>query len=292
MENISEDAKDLNTVHVLSNRHVRAGIFQRTTRFVREMFAELFRYRELLLTLAWRDIQARYKHSLIGAGWAIFVPVIQMVVFGTVLQKVAKIDTGDLPYPIFLYCGLVPWQFFEQSVLKGTQSLVVNSNLVTKIYFAREVLPCAAILGGAFDFVIASTVLAGMMVWYKIAPIHTLAWVPLIILIQIVFSSGVVLVLSMVNLFYRDVGQAITVMMRAWMFLTTVMYPLDNTGLWRVVNTLNPMTPIITAYRDVILNGASPDWSSLGPAAALSAAVLLIAWIVFHTNEFRFAENV
>jgi len=268
------------------------GFLTRSLKSCGEALRELVRYRELLFMLAWRDIKARYKHSLAGIGWAVFVPVVMMVVFGTVLRRVATIDTGSIPYPIFLYCGLVPWQFFQQSVLRGTQSLVGNRNLVTKIFFAREVLPLAAILTAGFDFLVASTVLAGMMVWYKIVPTWTIVFVPLVLAIQLAFSAGVVLILSMTNLFYRDVGQAINVMMTAWMFATAVVYPLGNTGWWRVLNTLNPMTPIITSYRDLILKGALPDWSSLGPAAGVSAAILVAAWAAFHHNEFRFAENV
>jgi len=256
------------------------------------MVAELLRYRELLFTLASRDIRTRYKHSLIGIGWAIFVPFIMMVVIGTFMQRFAKIQIEGPPYPIFLYCGLVPWQFFQQSVIRGTQSLVINRNLVTKIYFAREVLPFSSILTAGFDFLIASTVLAGMMAYYRIAPAWTIGFVPFVLLIQLLFTSAVVLILSMVNLFYRDVGQVISVMMQGWMFATAVIYPIEGGGWLRVLNTLNPMTPIITSYRRLILDGQLPDWASLGPAALVSLALFLFAWVVFHRTEFRFAENV
>jgi lipopolysaccharide transport system permease protein len=282
----------INTPEIQAYESGTGSFLTRSLEFCREAARELVRYRELLFMLAWRDIKARYKHSLVGIGWAVFVPVVMMVVFGTVLRRVATIDTGHIPYPIFLYCGLVPWQFFQQSVIRATQSLVGNRNLVTKIFFAREVLPLAAILTAAFDFIVASTVLAGMMVWYKIVPTWTIVFVPLVLAIQLAFSAGVALVLSMTNLFYRDVGQAISVMMTAWMFATAVVYPLENSGWWRLLNTLNPMTPIITSYRDLILKGSLPDWSSLGTAAGVSAALLVTAWVAFHHNEFRFAENV
>jgi ABC-type polysaccharide/polyol phosphate export permease len=169
---------------------------------------------------------------------------------------------------------------------------VINRNLVTKIYFAREVLPFSAILTAGFDFLIASIVLAGMMIWFKVAPAPTIALVPLVLLIQVIFSAGVVLALSMINLFYRDVGQVVNVMMMAWMFVTAVVYSIPNTGGWRVLNTLNPMTPIIVSYRDLILRGVPPDWGSLGLAALISVAFFAGAWVVFHRSEFRFAENV
>jgi ABC-type polysaccharide/polyol phosphate export permease len=282
----------VNTPEIQAYESRTCGFLTRSLKFCGEAVRELVRYRELLLMLAWRDIKARYKHSLVGIGWAVFVPFVMMVVFGTVLKRVATIDTGHIPYPIFLYCGLVPWQFFQQSVIRATQSLVGNRNLVTKIFFAREVLPLAAILTAGFDFLVAATVLAGMMVWYKIVPTWTIAFVPLVLAVQLAFSAGVALALSMTNLFYRDVGQAINVMMTAWMFATAVVYPLDNSGWWRLLNTLNPMTPIITSYRDLILKGSLPDWSSLGTAAGVSAALLVTAWAAFHHNEFRFAENV
>jgi len=292
MEDGSETAVKQTLAELPSSPSARELLPQRAVKCLWDMLKEQVRYRELLFTLASRDIRTRYKHSLIGVGWALFVPVILMVVFGTVLGKVAKIDTGDIPHPIFIYCGLVPWWFFQQSVVRGTQSLVINRNLVTKIYFAREVLPFAAILTAGFDFLIASTVLAGMMIWFKVPPESTIALVPLVLLIQLILSAGVVLALSMVNLFYRDVGQVISVMMMAWMFVTAVVYPIPDTGGWRVLNTLNPMTPIIVSYRDLILRGVLPDWGNLGAAAGISVALFAIAWTVFHTSEFRFAENV
>jgi ABC-type polysaccharide/polyol phosphate export permease len=256
------------------------------------MASEQFRYRELLYTLASRDIRTRYKHSLIGFGWALFVPVLMIAVISTFMKRIATIDTHGAPYSIWLCCGLLPWEFFSQSVIRGSQSLVVNRSLATKIYFAREALPFAAILTAGFDFLISSSVLAAMMVWYKVVPEWTIAFVPVVLLIQLVFTAGVVLILSLMNLFYRDVGRVIGVVMRAWMFITAVIYTTEGTGWLRVLNTLNPMTPIIMSYRALILEGRMPDWSSLGPAAAVSVVVLIVGWTAFHLSEFRFAENL
>jgi len=259
------------------------------------MVAELLRYRELLFTLASRDIRTRYKHSLVGIGWAVFVPFIMMVVIGTFFRRFTGMPPTirGIPYPIWLYCALAPWQFFQQSVIRGTQSLVINRNLVTKIYFAREVLPFSAILTAGFDFLIASTVLAGMMFFYKIPLAWTVGFVPIVLLIQLLFTGAVVLLLSMVNLFYRDVGQVIGVMMQVWMFATAVMYEIEGQESWlQVLNTVNPMTPIFNSYRALILYGDLPDWGSLGPAALVSVALFVFAWVVFHRSEFRFAENV
>jgi len=288
-----ETSMNTSPAQLASADQVRAGFLRRAAQCLREMITEQYRYRELLFTLASRDIRARYKHSLIGVGWAVFVPVLMLVVIGTFVFRVISVDTKGAPPLIWLYCGLLPWEFFSQSVIRGAQSLVVNRNLATKIYFAREVLPFAAILAAGFDFLIASTVLAGMMAWYKVAPAWTIGFVPIVLLIQLVFSAGVVLLLSMVNLFYRDVGRVISVVMRAWMFATAVMYNIEGTSGWlRALNTVNPMTPIIMSYRALILHGTLPDWSSLGPAAAVSVAVLLIGWTAFHLSEFRFAENI
>ncbi len=282
-----------NGVKALSVEPERGGILTRAAEFCRGALRELATYRELLLVLAWRDIRSRYKHSLIGIGWAVFVPFVLMVVFGAVLAKVAEIDTEGIPLPIFIYCGLVPWQFFEQSVLRGTQSLVVNRNLVTKIYFAREVLPFAAILTAGFDFLIASTLLVGMIVWYKIPVTAMVVLLPLILLIQVVFTAGVVLLFSMTNLFYRDVGQIISVVTKAWFFVTPVAYPIRGENLLlRALNIANPMSPVINSYRDLIIRGQMPDWNSLYPAIAISLALLVAAWALFHFNEFRFAETI
>ena len=294
MGNRPETAINSTSPNGASSPPMYAALPQRAVRSVRDMFREQLRYRELLFTLASRDIRTRYKHSLVGIGWAVFVPFIMMVVIGTFFPRFTGMPPpkGGIAYPIWLYCALAPWQFFQQSVVRGTQSLVINRNLVTKIYFAREVLPFSAILTAGFDFLIASTVLAGMMFFYKIAPAWTIGFVPVVLLIQLLFSCGVVLLLSMVNLFYRDVGQVISVMMQIWMFATAVIYPIEGGGWLRVLNTLNPMTPIINSYRALILYGELPDWASLGPAAAISVALFAIAWVVFHASEFRFAENV
>ena len=295
MGNRSETAIKSASPNGASSPPMYAGLPQRAVRSVRDMFKEQLRYRELLFTLASRDIRTRYKHSLVGIGWAVFVPFIMMVVIGTFLSRFTGMSPpkGGIPYPIWLYCALAPWQFFQQSVVRGTQSLVVNRNLVTKIYFAREVLPFSAILTAGFDFLIASTVLAGMMFFYKIVPTWTISFVPIVLLIQLLFSGGVVLLLSMVNLFYRDVGQVISVMMQVWMFATAVIYEIEGKEWWlQVLNRVNPMTPIINSYRALILYGELPDWASLGPAAAISLALFAIAWVVFHGSEFRFAENV
>jgi len=267
---------------------VPPGLLRRAFGCVREMVTEQFRYRELLYTLASRDIRTRYKHSLIGFGWALFVPVLMIAVISTFMK--GRVDIPN--YGIWLCCGLLPWEFFSQSVIRGAQSVVVNRNLATKIYFAREVLPFAAILTAGFDFLISCSVLAAMMVWQKVVPQWTIAFVPVVLLIQLVFTAGVVLILSLMNLFYRDVGRVIGVVMRAWMFLTAVIYTTEGTGWVRVLNTLNPMTPIMMSYRALILEGKMPDWSSLGPAAAVSVAVLIVGWTAFHLSEFRFAENL
>jgi len=293
MENRTETTIESTSPNGEMSPPMYAALPQRAARSFRDILQEQLRYRELLFTLAWRDIRSRYKHSLIGIGWAVFVPVVLMVVFGTVLAKVAIIDTGDIPLPIFIYCGLVPWQFFEQSVIRGTQSLVVNRNLVTKIYFAREVLPFAAILTAGFDFLIASTVLVAMMAWFRIPVTVMVLLLPVVLLIQLVFTAGVVLLFSMTNLFYRDVGQIISVMTRAWFFITPVAYPIRSENLLlRTLNIANPMSPVINSYRDLIIRGQLPDWNSLYPAIAISLVLLVIAWALFHLNEFRFAESI
>jgi len=270
-----------------------APLPKRMVEFVREMIHEQLKYRELLLTLASRDIRSRYKHSLIGVGWAVFVPFFMMLILAAVMGRFARsIDMGNIPRPIFILCAYVPWQFFEQSVIKASGSLVTNRNLVTKVYFAREVLPFAAILTAGFDFLIASMVLAAMMAWFKIAPSWTIAFVPVLLLVQLAFTAGVALLLSMLNLFYRDVGQVIGVMMRAWFFLSPILYKFPETGAWRILRIVNPMAPLLQSYRDVVVSGQVPNWASLGPAAAIAVLALVVSWTAFHASEFRFAENV
>lgn len=266
----------------------------------------LVRYRELIWTLAWRDIRVRYKHSILGAAWAILPPVAMMLVFNFVFGAVTDINrqklTGHptLPYCLFAFCGLVPWMFLANGLTAATGSLVSNRQLVTKVYFPREVLPLAAILSALIDFVISGTILILLAVYYHLRSgvwSYQFHWsillVPLVLVVQIIFMCGMGLLLSMANLFYRDVGFLFRSLIQLWMFLTCVVYQLDSaTGWKRLVIQSNPMTPIIRAYRDCILFGRVPLTPSFAGATVISILILMTGWRWFRRREFEFAEFI
>jgi len=259
---------------------------------VREMFRELAEYRELLLSLVRRDLLLRYKQTVMGFGWAILMPVTYMIVFSLIFTRVVKLETG-VPYPVYVYAGLLPWNFFASSLRFSVGSLTANSTLITKVYFPRELLPFAAILVSLVDFAVGATVLAGLMAWYHVGLHWTIVLLPLVVFVQVIFTAAVSLLLSMGNLFYRDVKYLIEILITLWMFATSVVYPVSRVGgKLAPILALNPMTPIIDAYRSVLLHGQVP---ALGPflvTALFAIGLLVVSWLSFHRAEFQFAERI
>lgn len=259
---------------------------------LREMILELIRYRELLLALSRRDLQLRYKQTLMGFGWSIVMPVTYMVIFSLIFTRVVRLETG-VPYPIYVYTGLLPWNFFASSLRFAVGALTSNTTLVTKVYFPREILPFSVVLVSLVDFAVGALVLAGLMVFYGVGVHATLLLVPIVVLVQVIFTAGVTLLLAMGNLFFRDVKYVLEILITLWMFATSVVYPVERLGgrLGGVL-ALNPMTPIIEAYRDLVLHGRLPALAPFAWAAAFSVVLLAVSWLCFHRAEFRFAERI
>ena len=259
---------------------------------VREMVHEQYQYRELLYQMTKRDLLLRYKQALMGVAWAVFTPLLNTLIFTVIFTRVARVHT-DVPYPVFAYCGLLAWNFTASALKGSVMSLSSNSTLVTKVYFAREVFPFAAIVVSLVDLLVASGVLAGLMLYYHIPAHWTLLFVPVILLVQIVFTAALGLALAMANLFYRDVKYIFEVVVTVWMFASSVVYPIDLVGgrLQQILR-FNPMTPIIDGYRATILRGTLPPVGEFAVTAAASVVLLMISWLVFHRSEFDFAENV
>src|SRR5688572_5803702 len=257
----------------------------------REMVSEQIEYRELLLRMTARDLLIRYKQTVMGFGWAIFMPLVNTAVFSVIFTRVAPIDT-PVPYPIFAFCGLWVWNFFASSLRFSVTSLTGNPNLVAKVYFPREIFPFSATLVCLVDFAVGSLVLVALMVWYGVVPGTQLLWLPLILVVHLMFTLAVALMLSMANLFYRDVKYLFEVCITMWMFATSVVYPVDRIGgALGTVLLFNPMTPIVDAYRNVIVLNAAPG-PGFAAVAVASVLSLLIAWVGFHRREFEFAENI
>ena len=259
---------------------------------IKEMTAEQVEFRELLYQMTLRDLLLRYKQTIMGFGWAIFMPLVNTIVFSVIFTRVAPLDT-HMPYPLFAYAGLLAWNFSASSFRFAVVSLTSNANLVTKVYFPREIFPFSAVLVSLVDFAVGSLVLIGMMVYYHIVPTAALAALPLVIGVHVMFTLAVSLVLAMANLFYRDVKYLFEMVLTVWMFLTAVLYPTALVGgvAGRLLQ-LNPMTPIIEGYRDVLLRGRMPPAEPFIATAIASAVFLAISWVIFHRAEFEFAENV
>jgi ABC-type polysaccharide/polyol phosphate export permease len=256
------------------------------------MFAELVRYRELLVALARRDLLLRYKQTLMGVGWSILMPVTYMILFSLIFTRVVRLQTG-VPYPIYAYTGLLPWNLLASSLRFSVSSLTANTVLVTKVYFPREILPFSVLLVSLVDFAVGAVILAGLMAWYRIGVHPSLLFVPLILLVQIVFTAGVTLLVAMGNLFYRDVKYLLEIGITLWMFATSVVYPVERLGgKLGPLLALNPMTPILNAYRAVVLEGHAPAAGPFAWAALVSVILLFASWLAFHRAEFRFAEEI
>ncbi len=254
---------------------------------------EIWAYRELLCFLVWRDLKVRYKQTILGAAWAILQPVLTMLVFTVVFGRLAKVPTGGVPYPIFVFTALLPWQLFAHALTESGNSLVVHQSLLTKVYFPRLVLPFAAVLAGFADFAIAFVVLLGMMLYYGIVPGAACLVLPLFVALAAATALAAGTWLSALNVRYRDVRYTIPFLTQIWFFVTPVAYPSELVPEpWRVWLGLNPMAGVVEGFRWALL-GRPPG---TGPLRSISAVVVLLflagGLIYFRRSERRFADVV
>ena len=267
-------------------------MFKQLTNDVREMLQEQVTYRELLLQMTRRDLMLRYKQTIMGFGWAIFMPILNTVIFTVIFQRVAPLNL-DLPYPLFAYTGLIVWNMTASSLRFAVSSLTANTNLVTKVYFPREIFPFSAVFVSVVDFAVAAVILVGMMIYYRIAPGSALLFLPVLLVVQIAFTAGVSLLLAMGNLFYRDIKYVFEIALMLWMFASSVLYPVSMVGgRLGMLLLFNPMTPIIDAYRSVLLYNQLPAFGPFAAASLLAFVTLAVGWVWFHRAEFQFAESV
>ena len=260
------------------------------------------RFVELLVSLAWRDVRVRYKQSLLGVAWAVLLPLTMMLVFTFVFTRAVRVVEGldaSVPYPLYAYTGLVPWAFFSMAVTGGVNSLVANRNLVTKIYFPREVFPLSCVASGLVDFAIASAVVLGLIGYFHVTsdwsfrPTAALAWLPVVLAVQVTLTAGLGMALAMANLFYRDVRPVVTVLLQLWLFISGVVVPVPRDGSWLAqLIALNPLVAIFGSYRDCLLHGRAPEAGPLLYAAAVAVVVLVAGAVVFRRASYRFAECI
>lgn len=252
----------------------------------------LWEYRELLYFLTWRDIKVRYKQTLLGAAWAIIQPLTVMVVFSIFFGLLAKIPSDGLPYPIFAFCALLPWQLFAHALTESSNSLIANEKLITKIYFPRLIIPLSAVLAGLVDFVFAFIVLLGMMVYYGIVP-HNLWILPFFVLLALLAALGVGLWLSALNVQYRDVRYTIPFLTQVWFFISPIAYPTSLVPeSWRFLYSLNPMVGVVEGFRWALLDKASLPGMPLAVSAGIAILLLISGLFYFRRMEKTFADVV
>jgi len=266
--------------------------FRRRVRLLPSL-GELVARRELVLSLAERDLRARYKQAVLGFSWAVVTPLLLMVAFSLVFPRVAKVSTGDIPYPLFSYLGLVPWAFFSTSVSQGGQSIINNASLQNKVYCPREVFPIASVAVAAVDGLISSLVLCLLFPIFGVAPTAQSYWLPVLLAIQVAFTLGITLVISAVMVYLRDIRHVLPIILQLGLFATPVAFPLDQLvppALQPLYVALNPLGAVIDGYRRTILHGQQPDLQLLAIAAISAAVYLSAGYWAFKRLETGFAD--
>lgn len=253
---------------------------------------DIWAYRELLFFLTWRDVKVRYKQTALGAAWAILQPLFMMLIFTIFFGRLAGVASSGIPYPLFALAGLVPWTFFSNAIAASGNSLVGSSNLITKVYFPRLLVPAAAMLAGLVDFALAFAMFCVLMIYYGVAPTMQVLVLPVLILLTGLFALGVGTWMSALNVKYRDVRFALPFLIQLWLFVSSVIMPSSSLGpKWRRLLLLNPMSGIIEGYRAALF-GLPFDWTALGIAALITVAVLIYAFYSFARVERSFADII
>jgi lipopolysaccharide transport system permease protein len=261
--------------------------------FVRPNLRDVWTYRELLYFLIWRDVKVRYKQTVLGAAWAILQPVMTMVVFSVFFGRLAKMPSDGIPYPVFAFTALLPWQLFAYSLTAASNSLVGSQHLITKVYFPRLVVPLAAVLAGLVDFGIAFVVLVGLMWYYAIVPTAATAVLPLFVLLAIATALAVGLWLSSLNVKYRDVRYALPFLTQFWLFATPVAYPSSLVPeTWRSLLGLNPMAGVVEGFRWALLGTSGGTGPMLAVSVVAVAGLLIGGLMYFRQTERSFADLV
>jgi lipopolysaccharide transport system permease protein len=254
---------------------------------------ELWKYRELVYFLTWRDIKVRYKQTAIGVAWAVLQPLAMMVVFTLFFGRLAKVPSEGVPYPLFAYTALLPWQVFSRSILESTNSLVTDQRLITRVYFPRIIVPMATTLAAIIDFAIAAGLLVILMLFYGVTPGVEVVWLPLFVLLMLITALGVGFWLSALNVEYRDVMYTVPFLNQFWLFLTPVVYPSSLIPeRWQAFYGLNPMTGVVEGFRWALL-GTGKGPGVMVVVSILVAVSLFVSGIIwFRCRERTFVDVV
>ncbi len=254
---------------------------------------ELWYFRELLYFLSWRDIKVRYKQTFIGGLWAVLQPFATMVIFSIFFGKLAGIASDGVPYPIFVYVGLLFWQFFSSALSDTSTSLISNQSIVTKVYFPRLILPVSAVITKFIDFILSAIILIGMMIYYNYIPdINGLFILPILLIITFFASTGAGLFLAAINVKYRDVRYALPFFIQILLFITPVIYPASIAGKYSWLLALNPMMGVIQTARATLLHATPINWSLLGLSSIACLVIMIIGISYFKKVERYFADII
>lgn len=252
----------------------------------------LWEYRELLYFLVWRDVKVRYKQTVLGVAWIVLQPVVSMVIFSGLFGVLLRAPSGDVPYPLFLYAGLLPWNYFAGSLNRASTSLVNSAHLISKVYFPRLVVPLSGVLSGLVDFGVAASVFVVLMVWYRVTPTPAILLLPLFVLLAMATALGFGLWLSALNVRFRDVNYLVPFLVQVWMYLTPVVYAVTLIPeRFRWLLALNPMTGVVEGFRWALL-GAQPPGALFAVSVLITLAVLVGGAFFFRATERTFADVI
>jgi lipopolysaccharide transport system permease protein len=250
-------------------------------------------YWELLMNLTKREVKGRYSQSFFGVAWAIAQPLATMAVFTIVFARLAKMPSGGAPYPVFAYAALVPWFFFSNSVASGTLSLITYRNIVTKTYFPREIVPLAQVCSRFIDFGAAAALYALLMVYYRVPLGPWALMAPVFFLMLVIFTVGLALATSAVNVFFRDVNPVVQIALQLWLYLTPVAYPLAAVSArFRPLFILNPLSAIVEGFRSSLVFGRAPDWPLVAVSAAMVVSLFAVSFVSFKKMDKYFADVI
>ncbi|MFY9582958.1 MAG: ABC transporter permease [Candidatus Acidiferrales bacterium] len=253
---------------------------------------ELWIYRELLYFLTWRDIKVRYKQTAMGAAWAVIQPLFAMLLFALFFGLWIRVPSDGMPYLVFFYCGLLPWTFFANAVSQSSQSLILNSNLITKVYFPRAIIPAASIGAALVDLLIASVILVGLALYYGLGTTWSVLMLPALVVLAVLFSLGCGICIAALTAKYRDIRHALPFVLQLWMFLTPIIYPLSVVpAKWRWLVLLNPLAGIVEGMRAALV-GRGIDWSAISISVVMTFASLVVAAYVFRRIERGLADLI
>jgi lipopolysaccharide transport system permease protein len=268
-------------------------------------FKDLYSYRELLFTLIWKNVVLRYKQAYLGIAWAVIKPVMLMLIF-TLVRSFVGIESGDIPYPILTFAALLPWVFFQEAASDGVGSVVNNAHLIKKIYFPREIFPLSSVITRIVDLGINLLLLFALMAWYDIVPSMALLWIPVILLYTILAALILAMAGAAVNVYYRDIGNALPLLLSLMMYVSPIIYPLqlvkekllvnqaagDWSGALYQLYLLNPLAGIIDGFQNAVLRGIPPDLETLLPGMILVIVLLPLSYRAFRHAESHFADVI